>query len=391
MDDRTPAERSGGSPPRVLLVGPLPGARWRSISRYAGEIRAHEVLTGVAMTTVEAPWWNPLSMLAGAQRRWWEQPGVGSATRGGFEVVHLTDQALGHHVDRFSSCATLVTCHDMMPWIIPRYFANRAEGIIKRKLLRHSIRGMLSADHILCVSRTTANDLVRAFNFDPERVSVVPNVIADAFQPAPEAEPRLRAEAIMLNSGPRLLTVGHNGPYKNHEWLIRAMAEPCLAGARLLRVGAQLTGKQRALATDLGVASRIDELGHVDDATLAGLYNSCSVLAQPSLYEGFGIPVVEAMACGLPVVCSDGGALPEVVGGAARIVPLESSHRGAELATALAEVIDDAVLRSSLRASGLERARRFRPTVVMPELGAVYCAIAAGRRDRALTTGQVGR
>ncbi|MGH2634346.1 MAG: glycosyltransferase, partial [Tepidiformaceae bacterium] len=138
----------------------------------------------------------------------------------------------------------------------------------------------------------------------------------------------------------------------------------------------------RGLASRLGVEARITQLGRVDDPTLARLYGACDVLAQPSRYEGFGIPLVEAMACGLPVVCSDGGALPEVAGGAARIVPLTASYGddSRAFATALAEVIENHDVRAALRTAGLERACNFRPENVMPELGRVYAALAAAEK-----------
>ncbi|MGH2632690.1 MAG: glycosyltransferase family 4 protein [Tepidiformaceae bacterium] len=387
MDSETgPLRRNShprdGTSPAVLLVRPLPGPRWLSVSRYADEIFVHGGLTGASLTVVEAPWWNPASVVAGAGARWWRQTAVRGAARGDFDVVHLTDHALGHHVRRFAGAHTLVTCHDVMPWFLPGYFASRGEGLLKRGFLRRSVHGMLAADHILCVSSTTAADLVRIFDYDPARISVVPNVIDDVFEPNGAAVGELSSAGIALPGGPRILSVGHSGPYKGLELLIAALAEPSLAGAWLVRAGAPLTSAQRGLASRLGVEARITQLGRVDDPTLARLYGASDVLAQPSRYEGFGIPLVEAMACGLPVVCSDGGALPEVAGGAARIVPLTASDGddSRAFATALAEVIENHGVRAALRTAGLERACRFRPGNVMPELGRVYAALAAAEK-----------
>ena len=120
-----------------------------------------------------------------------------------------------------------------------------------------------------------------------------------------------------------------------------------------------------------GVAAGIKPSGKKD---LALIYSACDVLAQPSLGEGFGVPVVEAMACGLPVVCSDGGALPEVVGDAAVVVPLASEDFPRRLADGLALVLCEPGLASMLRARALSRAEEFRPAAVIPRLAQVYRA-----------------
>lgn len=363
-----------------MLLQPLRGPRWASISRYADEIATHAALTGAQVTVAEAPWFNPTSLARGASSRWWRQRAVVDAESGVFGLVHLTDQALGHHVARFHKAATVVTCHDVMPWFLPGYFAGAAEGFVKRSFLRPSVRGMLRARHLVCVSATTAADVARLYDYDPSRITVVPNTVDDLFVPGERTVGDDSAPFDVLPGGPRILSVGHSGPYKNLELLIEALAEDCLAGACVVRAGASLTRGQRTLASRRGVAERIIEVGRVSDPILAHLYNACDVLAQPSRYEGFGIPVVEAMACGLPVVSSDGGALPEVAAGAARIVPLARGAPGdaRAFAGALAEVIDDAHLRASLRAAGLDRAQHFRPAEVMPQLGRVYASLAAG-------------
>lgn len=353
---------------RVLLVAPFGGARWVSISAYAGAIAANA--GGVAFETVEAPWWNPPSLLEGARERWWREPRFARD----YDVVHLTDHALGHHVRRFRARPVVVTCHDLMPFAIEGYFGSRREAVLKRAFLRHSIAGMLRADRILAVSEYTAGEIVRLHGVDRSRISVVPNMVRPVFAPVAQAE---TAVGVPLPAGPRILSVGHSRPYKNLELLIAALASPRLRGTSLVRVGGRLTASQLALARRLGVDRRIHELGRLPDAALAAAYSACHVLAQPSLAEGFGVPVVEAMACGLPVVTSDGGALPEVGAGAALVSPLSSGPEG--LASALAGIIDSPALAEELRAKGLGRAARFRPEVVLPQLFEAYGAAMATR------------
>jgi glycosyltransferase involved in cell wall biosynthesis len=153
--------------------------------------------------------------------------------------------------------------------------------------------------------------------------------------------------------------------------LIRVMAQPGLREAMLIRAG-RLTEQQRALATDLGVAERIVYAGGVSDEVLTALYSTADVLAQPSRAEGFGLPVIEAMACALPVVVSDGGALPEVAGDAGIVVPLGSEAAVERFAEALEALIVDTALRERVRQQGLARASLFRPERVVPQILSVY-------------------
>jgi glycosyltransferase involved in cell wall biosynthesis len=123
------------------------------------------------------------------------------------------------------------------------------------------------------------------------------------------------------------------------------------------------------LGDRLGVSRRTEAISAPDDETLARVYAASDVLAQPSLGEGFGIPVIEAMACGLPVVISDGGALPEVAGGAARVVSLAERDFSGALAQELARAAGQ---RAELAASGVARAAVFRPAVVVDALLEAY-------------------
>jgi glycosyltransferase involved in cell wall biosynthesis len=367
------------APLRVLLVAPFGGARWTSISAYANGIAAWE--SGeVSFDVAEAPWWNPPSLLEGAGRKWWREGAVRKAAAGHYDVVHLTDQALGHHARRFNRQAVMVTCHDLMPFAVPRYYRTRIEGTVKRAFLRHSIAGMLTADRIVAVSDYTAGELRRLHRVPAGRLSVVPNMVRPAFRPVEDAEDVLARAGITLPRRPRVLSVGHAGPYKGLESLLEALAMPGLGAATLVRVGSRLTSRQSGLATTVGVAPRIAELGRLPDDLLAAVYSSCDVLAQPSIAEGFGVPVIEAMACGLPVVVSAGGALPEVAGDAGLIVTLDRPHHAGSLATALGQVCyaGDATTEAR-REGGLRRAQAFAPEAVMPRLLDAYRAAIANR------------
>jgi glycosyltransferase involved in cell wall biosynthesis len=239
---------------------------------------------------------------------------------------------------------------------------------------------------IIAVSEATrASLLEHGLVRDAERVHVVPPTIDGRFVPVADAAERLRAAGVLLPPGPLVLSIGTARRYKNLPLLLAAVARPELAGARVVRVGAALTPDLRRLAGRLGLADRVVELGSLGSREVATLYSACDVLAQPSLGEGFGLPVAEAMACGTPVVASDGGALPEVVGDAGVVVPLDGDPAygspGAvdRFAEALARVLGDRGLATDLKRRGLARAQSFRPEAIAPRIARAYEAAAAVR------------
>lgn len=360
---------------RVTLAGPLPGERWVSIDRYTHAIAALSGHDGLEVTLADVPAQPRYSMIGAYVARYRQAPPMVAASPRG-DVVHVADQALGHFVDAVPGAPTITTCHDLMPLLLEGHYRGRFEAWFDSTLLRRSIEGMLRSTRIIAVSANTARDVACHLGADPRRVIVVPNMVAPEYRVCEGAGPWLKARGIHLPPGPRILSVGHTRPYKNLELLLAALATPELAGVSLLRCGAPLTGEQRALAARLGIESRIAELGHQEPDALVRIYNACDVLAQPSRYEGFGVPVVEAMACGLPVVASDGGALPEVTGDAGLVVELGSGGPpdARAFAEALARVISDPFAAAGMRARGLQRAENYRPLAVLPRLTAVYRA-----------------
>ncbi len=356
----------------VTLVGPLPGERWVSIQRYLEAILSgQEGFVASVAPTLPDDRYTTIGAFRARYRRLPELlQGISEVGR----LVHITDQALGHLVDCFPGRPTIVTCHDLMPLTLEGHYTSRFGGWLNDRLLRVSLAGMTRATRIITVSEHTAGEVVRELGVARDRITVVPNILNDAYRPLERSEEWLTARGILLPPHPRVLSVGHVRPYKDIERLLAAMGEPQLRHASLVRVGGLLTPAQRALASRQGLDGRMVELGHRDPEVLTHIYGACDVLSQQSRSEGFGVPVIEAMACGVPVVCSDGGALPEVAGGAATVVRAGTvtGTRAGELAEAIGGVLRSETLASILREQGLARAEAFRPDAVIPRLAMAY-------------------
>jgi glycosyltransferase involved in cell wall biosynthesis len=244
-------------------------------------------------------------------------------------------------------CPQVVTIHDLFAAIEPRWFRPR----VAWQLRLTQRRAARVARRVIAVSERTRQDLVERYQVPPERIDVVWNgVDRERFSPA-----EVDAEAVARRYGvpyPFILCVGSLMPWRNAPRLLRAAAR---LGRGLLFVGRDIWGTDPTarIAAAHGWDRWARFAGYVPDAELPDLYRAAAVFAYPSLYEGFGIPPVEAMACGTPVVASTAGALPEVLGDAALLVdPYDESA----LADALQAGMHDSGV---LRRRGLARAARY--------------------------------
>ena len=242
----------------------------------------------------------------------------------------------------WSPCPILLAVHDATFMTNPEWLGARARSVLRGLVPRSARRARL----ILALSRTAAADIAAALRIDPAKVRVVSPYPDPVFAPGEGAAERVRARFGLERF---CLAVGDVGPRKNLTALGAAVGGLGDADLVLALVGKPGPGGER-IATEAGGRW----LGHVSDADLADLYRAAAVTAYPSLYEGFGLPVVEAMACGCPVVASDRGAIPEVAGDAAVLV--EPSARG--IALGLRAALDPEVGRR-LRAAGPERAAAY--------------------------------
>lgn len=291
-------------------------------------------------------------------------------------LLHLTH----HHLARYAALRGrpfVVTVHDLIRWhdLTGRAVYIARPGARDRLGLRLDYRALRRAAALIAVSHATRRDLVTLLGISPERVHVVHEGLDHArFRPVP-ARPV---------QGRYVLFVGSEHPRKNLVTLLRAFAElkrsARFRDLRLVKVGEAGTGeapfRRRTLAVvrDLGLERDVVFAERVPDEALPGYYSGAAVLALPSLAEGFGLPPLEAMACGCPVVTSTAGALPEVTGGAALRVPPTDS---AALSRALEEVLTDEGCAAALRDRGLRRAATFTWERTAHETLAVYRRVRA--------------
>jgi glycosyltransferase involved in cell wall biosynthesis len=274
------------------------------------------------------------------------------------DVFHVVDHGQGYLVSSLDPSRTVVTCHDV---ILLAVAAGRIRADfsppVATGILRYSIERMRRARRVIAVSEHTKKDLVELAGFEPGLIEVIHGGLNYPFRPEPERRGEIRSR-LSLPGTPLVLHVGHTGFYKNVEGCLHVLARLRREGsdAILVRVGPPFSTLQRALAKRLGVEDAVRELGPLAPDQLADVYRAADVLLFPSLYEGFGWPAVEAMASGLPVVASTGGALPEATGGAAALADPEDH---AALASHVAKALHDRAFADALRAAGSRHAARF--------------------------------
>jgi glycosyltransferase involved in cell wall biosynthesis len=288
---------------------------------------------------------------------WWEQRGMMSAARKtGVCAVHIPHFAAPLVSDR----PVIVTIHDVIPYVYPAYRSSAS----MRLYLRMISRATRNAAAILTDSECSKRDIQRHLGIDRDRITVVPLAVDEQFRPVhdDDADEELRARFGL--PGPVIFNVGGLDVRKNVEALVRAfaIALPDLdPDTRLVIAGKAHTGNQRLypplepVIDELGVAQHVVLPGRISEADKLHLYNLADLYVFTSLYEGFGLSPLEAMACGTPVICSNRSSLPEVVGEGGILVDPTPE----KIAGSISTVMNDAYLRRRLSAQGLEQASKF--------------------------------
>jgi glycosyltransferase involved in cell wall biosynthesis len=306
------------------------------------EIAAYPLLRDLGQLNHEA---RSLSLPAAALRLAlvhavnWLGPAALDAVTSGSAIFHASN--LAHCAPRRARLTA--TVHDLTTFLMPELHTSaniRADRIFSEQILRR-------ADGLIAVSENTRQDAIRVLGIAPERVTTIYSGVAQEYFEAAPA-PRARQYA---------LYVGAIEPRKNLETLLDAWRQlkPDLREAFELVLAGPMGWAPKA--TRERIRAEAAYLGYVPEADLPGLIAGAAVFVYPSLYEGFGFPVAQAMAAGAPVVTSNTSCLPEITGDAAALVdPLSSG----EIAAALARLLESPILRAELSERGRQRARRYR-------------------------------
>ncbi len=279
------------------------------------------------------------------------------AARAGARLLHIIDPK-GTPWD--PRVPRIVTCHDLIPLVLYREYRGPIPGTRTAQRLRELAR-YGSARRLIAVSEATRRDLVHQLGLSSARVDVIHHGVDHArFTCRREVGEVERVAALLGRDDPFLLHVGAGDRRKRLELLVRAFALSRRSREALLVLAGPLTQSRRRCleheARRTGVFARVVFAGFVADGLVPALYRSCLAVVFPSVYEGFGLPVLEAMGCGAPTVTTGATAMPEVAGDAGLTVPADNADA---LADAIARLVDDAGLRRRLSEGGPAQARRF--------------------------------
>lgn len=258
----------------------------------------------------------------------------------------------------FCRVPLVVSVHDVSFLKFPEYFT-RSRAMQLRFTVKRTVK---RAARVFTPSEFSRHSIIHAYRLDPEKVLVMPNGVSSLFHPISRQAAQRWVTSRLGFTFPFILSVGDLQPRKNHIGLIRAFQELITAFPQLNH-HLVLTGKEtwhsktiRDAAKNSGMGDRIHFTGFVEDDDLVRLYGSCEMFIYPSFYEGFGIPILEAMACGRAVACSNTSAMPEVADSAALLFNPDSVP---EMVRAMRDLLLDSELRARMERLGSHRAALF--------------------------------
>lgn len=265
----------------------------------------------------------------------------------------------GYNAPAGSPCAFVFCIHDLN-----HLFVRENSGALKRAYYEYVIRpAARRARRVLTVSEYSRRAICEWVGIAEQNVVNVGNGVSAAFKPEGKGS---------RTTAPYFLHVGNHRPHKNFARVLQAFALSDLAGDFALVSTGTPSEDLLAEIGRLGLSRRVVFVGNVSDDQLAGLYRAATALVLVSLYEGFGLPIIEAMSCGTPVLTSDAAAMPEVAGDAAMLV---DPYDVEAIAEAMKKLASDTSLRASLRMRGLQHARQYSWDAVAERVRHALCGI----------------
>lgn len=291
------------------------------------------------------------------------------------DIFHIVDHSDGHLIPwlKRSGKTTVITCHDLINLVQPDlYHGLSLAPMISLNTWRWSVQRMKAADHIVTVSSHTASDVVKHLRADPTSVTTVPNAVSDSFQPLQSGEiTAFRQQHGISSETFCLLNVGSNNPRKNVSAVLEVMRalRADQKPIHFWKAGSDFDVEQSQFIETHHLGEHVSYLGKLDDSELIKLYSAADALLAPSLYEGFGLTVLEAMASGTPVITSNTTSLPEVAGDAAILVDPNDIKAMVAGVSRLMQAPD---FRQRLIEAGLSRVKTFTWVNTAKQIANVY-------------------
>ncbi|MEM7555689.1 MAG: glycosyltransferase family 1 protein [Cyanobacteria bacterium P01_A01_bin.84] len=352
---------------RVAIIRRLPKASF-SMDVYAdgliGGLKAVRPDWDIIELTPQSyPLKNKSSLFKGLHKyyeRYWYYPITLKQQQA--DIYHIIDHSDGHIAYWLKNTGKpiTVTCHDLINFIQPENIQDGSSlSFVSTATWKFAVKAIRQANHIFTVSAHTAKDVQEILKVNAKLLTVASNAVDTSFCQLSQTEIQsFRHDYHISPETTCLLNVGSNQPRKNIFTILKVLVKLAEQGeeVHLFKTGADLTNEQKIFIQTHNLTKYITYLGKPDKATLVKIYNAADILISPSLYEGFGITVLEAMACGTPVITSNSTSLPEVAGDAAILVEPRNTEA---IIQAVLRLQEESALREELIVKGLSRVKLF--------------------------------
>jgi glycosyltransferase involved in cell wall biosynthesis len=385
---------------RVAIVSDLAKEGWRAMDlvaemlllnlqqRHSDRITATQIRPDFAPRLTGWPSLEKQWLATSMDRflnRFWDYRRLLIHCRDRFDFFHIVDHSYGHLALELPPGRTVVTCHDIDAFRALRSVGEERRPILYRMMARRSLNGLRRAAVVTCVSEWTRNQLLRHSLIPPDRLLVVPNGVAPVCRPDPDPKADAEAESLLGRQSDDRIEIVHVGttrPRKRIDVLLNVFSSVIkqVPNVHLVRLGGDFTPAQNGLARTLGVERSISTLPFVSKEVMAAIYRRARLAMLTSEREGFGLPLIEALACNVPVVATDLPVFRELGGDAATYCALGNIAGWTKNVVALLEERARAPeIWEIRRRAGVLRASTFSWTAYADAMASIYEALANGK------------